>query len=99
MSGNKFTRAAAARAAASSGTGPAPAPATKATMMTTVEVSRHTRAELDHLFTRLRLETGRKVVLGPVTIALWDMLLENVKVLDQDGNPVDLQKEVVRRIT
>lgn len=99
MSGNKFTRAAAARAAASSGTGPAPSPATKTTMTTTVLVSRHTRAQLDHAFTRLRLETGRKVVLGPVTIALWEMFLDNVKVLDQDGNPVDLQEEVIKRIT
>jgi len=98
MSENRFTRAAAARSAASSGTAPKPDPGMKATMTTTVEVSRHTRAQLDHAFTRLRLETGAKVVLGPVTIALWEMFLDNVQVLDRDGNAVDLQTEVVNKL-
>lgn len=95
MSGNKFARAAANRSASS---GAAPAPETKATMTTTVLVSRHTRAELDKLFAQLTLEHHVRLGIGPVSVALYEMFLDNVTVLDKDGNPIDLQKEVINRL-
>lgn len=100
---NSFKKAAAARtgAAVGTGTGNQTGPrggAQRSTMVTTVEVPRHTRAKLDIAFTGLKLEHDRKVALSPVTVVLYDLFLDNVTMLDDQGNPIDLQEEVMRRL-
>jgi hypothetical protein len=65
------------------------APLGKATTMTTVEMSRHLRAQLDTLFAQLYATSGRRVKIGPASVALYELLIESP----------DLQQEVIKRLT
>lgn len=91
---NKFTQTAAAR------TAPKVKPEKKATMVTTVEVPVHTRAELDRLFVTLGLEHGRRrrFGIGAASVALYEILLDN-PLVQEDGALIPLQELLTRRLT
>lgn len=87
---SKLARATVARTAPATEAPPKAPDSTTTT--TTVQMSKHLRAELDTRFIELRRDTGlpaKRLGIGPVSVALYEAFL---------ADP-DLQREVIRRLT